>query len=51
MFRDAPTEVCMQHTGRNKPLHAFGDALADAMADMPELRDELLSAGLVTANV
>ena len=50
MFREEPTEVCMLHTLRDKPLHAFGETLADAMADMPELRDELVRAGLVVPN-
>lgn len=51
MFRDAPTDVCMQHTGRNNPLHAFGDVLAEAMAGIPKLRKALISTGLVTYNV
>lgn len=41
MFRDEPSDVCSQYTSRNNPLCAFGDALADAMEDMPELRDAL----------
>lgn len=48
MFSDEPNEVCMQHTGRNKPLHAFGDALASAISDHPDLRAELIAAGLLT---
>jgi hypothetical protein len=51
MFLNAPDDVCMIHTLRDKPLHAFGETLADAMADMPELLDELIKAGLVVPNV
>ena len=50
MFRDEPSDVCSQYTSRNNPLRAFGDALADAMEDMPELRDALIASGAVMPN-
>lgn len=50
MFRDAPSDVCMIHTLRDKPLHEFGETLAAALADMPELKEELIKAGLVVPN-
>jgi hypothetical protein len=47
MFKDAPSDICMIHTLKDKPLHSFAETLSSAIDDMPELLDALKKDGVI----